>query len=82
MNIKNKKNNNQTSNDNNADKLKKEITKLLQKDSRGLTLTQLSQLTKFSTITVSKTLAELKGEGKIDVRRAGSAKLHYWRENN
>jgi len=63
-----------------VEQLKNSIAYLLKKNPRGLTIVQLSKLTKISTITVSKTLAELKGEGKIDIVRAGSAKMHYWRE--
>ena len=59
--------------------LKEKIEKLLKAHPRGLTITELSKLTNVSTITVSKTLAELKGAEKIEIRQAGSAKLIYWR---
>ena len=64
----------------NAETLRDKVIELLKKNPRGLTIIELSKLTKVSTITVAKTLARLDGEGKVDIRRAGSAKLHYWRE--
>jgi len=63
-----------------AEQLKKSIANLLKKNPRGLTIVQLAKLTKFSTTTVSKALAKLEGEDKIDIVRAGSAKMHYWRK--
>ncbi len=62
-----------------GDELKEQVLLFLKKELRGLTITQLSTLAKVSTITVSKSLAELKGEGKVEIRRAGSAKLHYFK---
>jgi DeoR/GlpR family transcriptional regulator of sugar metabolism len=59
--------------------LRKDLTKYLKSNPRGLTLKELAELTKVSTITAARSLAHLEGEKKIDVRRAGSAKLHYWR---
>ncbi len=60
--------------------LKKRILELLKKNPRGLTLIEISKLTGFSTITAARYIAELKGEKKIDIRKVGSANLHYLRE--
>jgi len=59
--------------------LKNKISTLLKKHPRGLTIVELARLTQVSTITVSKSLAEMKGAGMIEIRQAGSAKLHYWK---
>ena len=61
------------------DLLKDEISILLRDHPRGLTIVELAGITQVSTTTVSKTLAEMKGAGEIEIRRAGSAKLHYWK---
>jgi len=60
--------------------LKDRISVLLKDRPRGLTIIELARLAQVSTPTMAKALARLEGEGKIDVRQAGSAKLHYWRE--
>ena len=59
--------------------IRDKIEKLLKAHPKGLTITELSKLTSVSTITVSKTLAELKGAEKIVIRQVGSAKLIYWK---
>ncbi len=61
------------------DALHVRMRRLLKSNPRGLTLKELAEHSHVSTITAAKALARLEGEGKIDVRRAGSAKLHYWR---
>jgi len=54
-----------------------EILQILKKDTRGLTIQELSQLTKTSRITTSMALMKLEGQGKIDIRVIGNCKLHY-----
>ena len=53
------------------------IIELLVKNTDGLTVTEISNLLKFSRNTVAVYLAELKGEDKIRIREVGMAKLHY-----
>jgi len=55
------------------------VINFLKKNHRGLTIIELSRLTKYSTHTISVILAKLEGAQKIDIKRAGSAKLHYWK---
>jgi DNA-binding transcriptional regulator GbsR (MarR family) len=54
-----------------------EIKKILKKEDRGLTIQELSEITKVSRITVSIALAKLDGQGIIDIREIGNCKLHY-----
>ena len=54
-----------------------EIKNLLKKDTRGLTIQELSEKTKVSRITASMALMKLEGQGFIDVRIIGNCKLHY-----
>ncbi len=54
-----------------------EIKEILKKDKRGLTIQEISKLTKVSRITASIALARLGGEGAIEVRPIGNCKLHY-----
>jgi hypothetical protein len=57
-----------------------EIKKILEKDTRGLTIQELSKLVRVSRITTALALANLEGAGEIDVRVIGNCKLHYVRE--
>ena len=57
-----------------------DIKKIIKKDTRGLTIQELSKLTKVSRITTSMALMKLEGMGLIDVRVIGNCKLHYLRE--
>ncbi len=58
---------------------KKELViNLLRKDTDGLTIVEIAGKLKISRNTASVALAELKGEGKIRIRKVGVAKLHYW----
>ena len=60
-------------------KTKKEVVvDLLRKNSRGLTIIEISKQLKISRNTTAIALAELKGEKTISVRPIGKAKLHYW----
>ncbi len=54
-----------------------EIKRILKEDTRGLTIQELSKLTKVSRITACIALAKLEGAGEIDVRIIGNCKLHY-----
>lgn len=56
-----------------------EVKKILKKDSRGLTIQELSDSIGVSRITVSMALMNLIGQGIIDVREIGNCKLHYIR---
>ncbi|MEK6842006.1 MAG: hypothetical protein AABX91_02540 [Nanoarchaeota archaeon] len=61
-------------------KTKKEVVSdLLKKNAMGLTIVEISKLSKISRNTVAIALAELKGEDVIMIRSVGKAKLHYWR---
>ena len=59
----------------------KEIKEILRKDTRGLTIQELSEKTKVSRITAAMALMKLEGGGLIDVRVIGNCKLHYLRIN-
>ncbi|MBR9706454.1 HTH domain-containing protein [Candidatus Pacearchaeota archaeon] len=60
-----------------VDKVIEEIRQILRRDTRGLTIQELSNLTHVSRITVSIALAKLEGAGEINVRVIGNCKLHY-----
>jgi DNA-binding Lrp family transcriptional regulator len=59
------------------DRVIKEIVNILREDTRGLTIQELSLLTKVSRITTALALAKLEGANLIDVRVIGNCKLHY-----
>ncbi len=61
-------------------RIKENILKVLEKNPRGLTLKEISKILGYSTITIARYIAELKGEKKIDIRPVGSANLHYIKE--
>jgi len=54
-----------------------EIKEILRKDTRGLTIQELSESTKVSRITAAMALMKLEGAGMITVRVIGNCKLHY-----
>ena len=54
-----------------------EIVQILKKDSRGLSIQEISAFTKVSRITAAVALAKLEGQGKLDIRVIGNCKLHY-----
>jgi predicted transcriptional regulator len=62
------------------EKVIEDLKKILSKDTRGLTIQELSEATNVSRITVSMALMNLIGQGIIDVREIGNCKLHYLRE--
>ncbi len=53
------------------------LQKILEEDTRGLTIGELARSTKVSRITVSIALARLEGRDLIEVREIGNCKLHY-----
>jgi response regulator of citrate/malate metabolism len=55
----------------------KEIKEILRKDTRGLTIQEISKLTKTSRITAAKALLFLEGSKELDVRILGNCRLHY-----
>lgn len=59
------------------EKVIKEIKEILKRDSRGLTIQELSEKTNVSRITTAMALMKLEGQGLIDVRILGNCKLHY-----
>ena len=59
------------------DRVIKEIKEILRKDTRGLTIQELSEKTRVSRITAAMALMKLEGAGLIDVRIIGNCKLHY-----
>ncbi len=63
-----------------VDKVIGEIKEILKKDTRGLTIQEISEKTKVSRITASIALAKLEGAKEIDVRAIGNCKLHYLKE--
>lgn len=56
------------------------VTGLLKNNPNGLTIRDLADNIGTTRHTVSIALAELKGEGKLLVRKIGMAKLHFWRQ--
>lgn len=62
------------------DKVIDDIKKILKKDTRGLTIQELSEKTKVTRITTSMALMKLEGMGLIDVRVIGNCKLHYLKQ--
>jgi len=63
-----------------TNKWKNKIIKILKKNPKGLTITEIKDLANTTRHTASIALAELKGERKIKIREIGRAKLHYWRK--
>jgi response regulator of citrate/malate metabolism len=63
------------------DRIINEIKDILRKETRGLTIQELSNLTKVSRITAAMALARLEGGSVIDVRIIGNCRLHYLKKN-
>tara|TARA_Y100000310_G_scaffold342555_1_gene446285 strand:- start:331 stop:519 length:189 start_codon:yes stop_codon:yes gene_type:complete len=61
------------------DKRKLLVTKLLKRNTDGLSILEIAKALKISRNTVPVVMAELKGEGKIRIRPIGRVKLHYWK---
>ena len=64
------------------DRVIEQIREILRKDTRGLTIQELSEQTNVSRITASMALMKLEGANEIDVRIIGNCKLHYLKEGN
>lgn len=62
------------------EKVINQIKEILRKDSRGLTIQELSEKTKVSRITAAMALMKLEGQGFLDIRIIGNCKLHYLKE--
>lgn len=60
-----------------VDRIVKQIKEILRKDTRGLTIQELSDIVKVSRITTSMALMKLEGADDIIVRSIGNCKLHY-----
>jgi len=58
-------------------KTKENILKELAKTNKGLTIKELAKSCNASRYTIAKFLQRLIGEGKVEVREVGPAKLHY-----
>lgn len=58
---------------------KTKIEGLLKDNPRGLTIQDLVNQTNLAWNTITKVLALLQGENRIEVRIVGQAKLHYWK---
>ncbi|MBU1976861.1 MAG: hypothetical protein KKA62_02805 [Nanoarchaeota archaeon] len=63
------------------DQVIEQIKVILTRDTRGLTIQELSEKTKVSRITAAMALMKLDGAGLIDVRVIGNCKLHYLKSN-
>jgi|TARA_B100002003_G_scaffold240176_1_gene260435 DNA-binding Lrp family transcriptional regulator len=62
------------------DRVIKDIVEILRKDTRGLTIQELSYLTKVSRITAAMALMKLEGGDILYVRTIGNCRLHYLKE--
>lgn len=58
---------------------KNKIINLLKKNPKGLTIKDLTEKAKLSWNTITKILAKIEGEGNLNIREVGRAKLHYWK---
>lgn len=65
-----------------VEKVIERIKEILKRDTRGLTIQELSEMTKVSRITAAMALMKLEGAGLLDVRVIGNCKLHYLRLKN
>ena len=63
------------------ERIKESILDVLRKNKDGLSYTDLSKQLNMSKISISRYVAELKGEGKIRIRVVGPAKLVYLNES-
>ena len=62
------------------DSVIREIKEILRKDTRGLTIQEISKATKVSRITAVMALMKLDGAGLVYARPIGNCKLHYLNE--
>ena len=61
-------------------KVIRQIEEILRKDTRGLTIQEISNKTHVSRITAAMALMKLEGADIIYVRPIGNCKLHYLKE--
>ena len=59
----------------NIEDIKGKLLEILKKNEEGLTITDMTRLLKFNYSTVSKYLAVLEAEKRVESRRIGMAKL-------
>ena len=60
--------------------IRERIVKELKGNEAGFTVSELASKLKVSRHTVSNTFAYLEGADKIQIRKAGMAKIHYWKK--
>lgn len=60
-----------------VDRIIEEIKSILEKDTRGLTIQELSEHVKASRITTAMALMKLEGAAVIEARKIGNCRLHY-----
>lgn len=58
---------------------KEVVTKVLKKMHNGASIEELSRATELSRISVAVALAELRGQGLVELRLVGMAKVHIWK---
>jgi hypothetical protein len=56
------------------------IERLLKDNPKGLTIQELTNKTKLAWNTVTKILAMIEGQGDLEIRNVGRAKLHSWKK--
>ncbi|MCK9370173.1 hypothetical protein M0R04_09735 [Candidatus Dojkabacteria bacterium] len=61
---------------------KEKLVLLLKEDENGLTIQDIADKTQLTRNTVANVLGYLIGEGKLEIREIGNAKLHYWKKIN
>ena len=62
------------------EKTREKIILELRKNSSGYTISELSEKLKLSRQTIANCFAYLEGAGKVNVRKAGMAKIYYWND--
>ena len=59
-------------------KNREKIIQELRKNPNGFTISELSKKLKLSRQTISNCFAFLEGAQKVEIRKAGMAKIYYW----
>lgn len=62
-----------------SEQILRKIKEILKKDTKGMTIQELSEEVKSPRITTAMALAKLEGAELINVRVVGNCKLHYWK---
>ncbi len=60
------------------EKSRKAVIKELKNNSHGYTISELSKKLKTSRNTIANCFAFLEGAQKVEIRKAGMAKIYYW----